>query len=351
MWRRALRMDREARNNHGTTQRSPWRRSRLVRYLRRPHGPARQLLCHAGRLLQSRLEEGSSCGRIDAGRVWRAKKRSNSRYHRNRWVAHPSQTQECGTHFARDSSVTPTADEHGSDAYTDPAFRLAAASLRQALQSFPELTEASKHIFIQETKEGLNIEIVDQDGRSMFPEGSNTPYERMRVIIQKLAGPLNRRHIGFPLPVTRLQPERCRYRIMESGDYRSIAQTPCARSLRRRAILRPTSIKWPARPIRLRSSRKIRLWRPTGALQLRWSAKRHPCHQIYSLELQRYPVSRFQESLRQHTTFPTTSSSLSGTSSLPCLGLSEMIFTCACFAGRITCNRLITMPANASRMA
>ena len=89
-----------------------------------------------------------------------------------------------------DSSVTPTADEHGSDFYTDPAFRLAAASLRQALQSFPELTEASKHIIIQETKEGLNIEIVDQDGRSMFPEGSKIPYERMRVIIQKLAGPL-----------------------------------------------------------------------------------------------------------------------------------------------------------------
>ena len=44
----------------------------------------------------------------------------------------------------------------------------------------PELTEVSKHIMIEETKQGLNIEIVDQDGRSMFPEGAKEPYERTR---------------------------------------------------------------------------------------------------------------------------------------------------------------------------
>ena len=40
---------------------------------------------------------------------------------------------------------------------------------------------------IEETKQGLNIEIVDQDGRSMFPEGSKEPYERTRRLVQKLA--------------------------------------------------------------------------------------------------------------------------------------------------------------------
>jgi chemotaxis protein MotB len=54
----------------------------------------------------------------------------------------------------------------------------------------PELTEASRHIEIRDTKEGLNIELVDQDGRSMFPQGSKDPYERVRLIIQKLASPL-----------------------------------------------------------------------------------------------------------------------------------------------------------------
>jgi chemotaxis protein MotB len=95
-----------------------------------------------------------------------------------------------------DASATPTPDAHdrkreyGAKLERDQAFALAAASLRQAMQNMPELTEASKHIMVEETREGLNIEIVDQDGRSMFPEGSKDPYERTRVIIQKLAGAL-----------------------------------------------------------------------------------------------------------------------------------------------------------------
>ena len=51
----------------------------------------------------------------------------------------------------------------------------------------PEITEASKHIMMEETQQGLNIEIVDQDGRSMFPDGSKEPYERTRKIVQKIA--------------------------------------------------------------------------------------------------------------------------------------------------------------------
>jgi chemotaxis protein MotB len=89
-----------------------------------------------------------------------------------------------------DSSVTPTPDERGSSFKNDRAFALAAGSLRQALQGMPELTEASKHIMIEENQEGLNIDIVDQDGSSMFPEGSREPYERMRTLIQKIAEPL-----------------------------------------------------------------------------------------------------------------------------------------------------------------
>jgi chemotaxis protein MotB len=54
----------------------------------------------------------------------------------------------------------------------------------------PELNELSKHIMIEQSATGLNIEIVDQDGRSMFSEGSKEPYERTRRLVQQLAGPL-----------------------------------------------------------------------------------------------------------------------------------------------------------------
>jgi chemotaxis protein MotB len=95
-----------------------------------------------------------------------------------------------------EASATPQQDEHarqeaeGARLKQDRAFALAAASLRQALQDMPELTETSKHVMIEETKEGLNVEIVDQDGRSMFPDGSKEPYERTRRLLERLAIPL-----------------------------------------------------------------------------------------------------------------------------------------------------------------
>ena len=95
-----------------------------------------------------------------------------------------------------ESSATPTPDdtersrEGGARLKVDREFALASASLRQALQDMPELTEMSKHIIFEETSQGLNLEIVDQDGRSMFADGSKVPHDRTRRLIQKLAGPL-----------------------------------------------------------------------------------------------------------------------------------------------------------------
>jgi chemotaxis protein MotB len=95
-----------------------------------------------------------------------------------------------------ESSANPTPDEKdrsretGAKLQVDREFALASASLRQALQDMPELTEISKHIMFEETSQGLNLEIVDQDGRSMFADGSKVPYDRTRRLIQKLAVPL-----------------------------------------------------------------------------------------------------------------------------------------------------------------
>ena len=95
-----------------------------------------------------------------------------------------------------EASNTPTPDEQDRDRISgarlkiDRAFALASASLRQALQDMPELTEISKHVMFEETKLGLNLEIVDQDGRSMFADGSREPYERTRRLIERLAIPL-----------------------------------------------------------------------------------------------------------------------------------------------------------------
>jgi chemotaxis protein MotB len=93
----------------------------------------------------------------------------------------------------KDASATPAPDDndrnrsYGARFKEDRKFALASASLRQAMQNMPEITEASKHIMLEETKQGLNIEIVDQEGRSMFADGAKEPFEHTRQMIQKLA--------------------------------------------------------------------------------------------------------------------------------------------------------------------
>jgi chemotaxis protein MotB len=92
-----------------------------------------------------------------------------------------------------EASSTPSPDEKsrnkkfGARLENEGNFALASASLRQAMQDMPEVAEVSKHIMIEETKQGLNIEIVDQNGASMFPEGSKEPFERTRRVVQRLA--------------------------------------------------------------------------------------------------------------------------------------------------------------------
>jgi chemotaxis protein MotB len=71
------------------------------------------------------------------------------------------------------------------------AFASAAQSLRQALQDMPELAELSKNILIDQTPEGLRIQLVDQEGRSMFGAGSAEPNERAKLLLRAVARVIN----------------------------------------------------------------------------------------------------------------------------------------------------------------
>lgn len=89
------------------------------------------------------------------------------------------------------------ASQYDLKAEDDQAFHSAAASIRQAWQAMPDITEIADNLLVEETKEGLNIRIVDQEGRPMFPEGSKYPTETTRraiaaiaPILQKLSAPV-----------------------------------------------------------------------------------------------------------------------------------------------------------------
>ena len=69
----------------------------------------------------------------------------------------------------------------------DDDFSSAAESLRQAMQSMPELAELSKQVLVDTTPEGLRIQLVDQEGRSMFDTGSAKPNDRARLLLRAVA--------------------------------------------------------------------------------------------------------------------------------------------------------------------
>lgn len=71
----------------------------------------------------------------------------------------------------------------------DQAFHSAAASIRQAWQALPDITEMADNLLVEETEDGLDIQIIDQEGRPMFPEGSKYPTEEARQAITAL-GPI-----------------------------------------------------------------------------------------------------------------------------------------------------------------
>jgi len=73
----------------------------------------------------------------------------------------------------------------------DAAFSSAAQSLRQALQDMPELAELSKSIIVDQTPEGLRIQLVDQEGRSMFNENSAQPNDRAKLLLRAITKVIN----------------------------------------------------------------------------------------------------------------------------------------------------------------
>lgn len=66
-------------------------------------------------------------------------------------------------------------------------FASAEQSLRQALQDMPELAELSRHVLIEETPEGLRIQLIDQEGRPMFDAGATQPNDRARVLLRTVS--------------------------------------------------------------------------------------------------------------------------------------------------------------------
>ncbi len=95
---------------------------------------------------------------------------------------------------SENSAGNPDADQSSSSANSDlenARFTQAEESLRQAMQDMPELSELSKNLIIDQTPEGLRIQIVDQEGRPMFNPGDTEPNDRAKLLLQAVAKVVN----------------------------------------------------------------------------------------------------------------------------------------------------------------
>ncbi|MDE2487002.1 MAG: OmpA family protein [Alphaproteobacteria bacterium] len=98
---------------------------------------------------------------------------------------------------SRDGAKSANGQQTASDAgkkqqqQEQAAFASAAESIRQALQDMPELADLSKNIIVDQTPEGLRIQLVDQEGRSMFDTGSTKPNARAVLLLRAVAKVIN----------------------------------------------------------------------------------------------------------------------------------------------------------------
>jgi chemotaxis protein MotB len=70
--------------------------------------------------------------------------------------------------------------------------RMADVSLRQALQDMPDFAELSKQVLVDNTPEGIRIQLVDQEGRAMFSGSSDQPNARARQLLEATAKVIQR---------------------------------------------------------------------------------------------------------------------------------------------------------------
>jgi len=83
-----------------------------------------------------------------------------------------------------DGTVDEGAIKQAMAAREQAQFEAAADALRQAIESVPELAQLQDSLMIEQTPEGLRIQLVDQAGYSMFALGSSQPNAQTRKLVQ-----------------------------------------------------------------------------------------------------------------------------------------------------------------------
>lgn len=93
---------------------------------------------------------------------------------------------------AREQKITQSEFEKLKEKEEERQFESAMQEIKQAIQNDATLKELAKNLIVDMTPEGLRIQIVDQEGRSMFPLGSANMYDQTTQLIAKVAQIINK---------------------------------------------------------------------------------------------------------------------------------------------------------------
>lgn len=117
----------------------------------------------------------------------------------------------------------------------EQAFKKVENQLRQAIQDVPELKGLADSLIIDQTPEGLRIQIVDQDKREMFPIGSAQMYDYTQQLLAMVAKAISQ--LPNKIAVTG-HTDSAKYRRTDFGNWE--LSTERANAARR--VLEQTSI-------------------------------------------------------------------------------------------------------------
>lgn len=67
------------------------------------------------------------------------------------------------------------------------AFEQLEAQLKQAIQDVPDLADLSENLVVEVTEDGLRIQLIDKDRRSMFKAGSAELFDYAKALLQTIA--------------------------------------------------------------------------------------------------------------------------------------------------------------------
>jgi len=91
-----------------------------------------------------------------------------------------------------EQAVNPTEVDRLARELEQERFEAAEAELRQALESVPDLNDFAKNLVIDQTPEGLRIQIIDQEGRSMFASGSAEMFQHTQRLLALVVGAIKK---------------------------------------------------------------------------------------------------------------------------------------------------------------